>query len=812
MIEPFVRDVREALRGLIATPVTSTMAVLTLAMGLGFNAALFTAVEAVLLRPLPFDEPAQLVDINTLAQPIRDRIGGGGVVSIQVYEGWKQRSRSFVGLAAYAANTFPVLTGAEGTRRIDAFPVSSDFFPLLGAQPALGRGFLPREDVDGALPVIVLSHSLWTTAFGADPGALGRSLQLDDTTYQVIGVMPAGFRFPSFPPPYGVQGPTIPEAWLALGPDTARLRAAARTQGEMYVLGRLLPGVQPTQAQEELDGLLGQLRREGLITRDLVANVTPLRVYLLGTAGQPLLLLIAGAGLVLLTACASVAHVLLARSMNRRRQTGIRLALGASRGRLVRRELGEATLLSLTGGIGAVMVAQWTAPILALLGQSNLPSVQSVGVNLPVVAATLFLALVTGCAVGLVPALEVARRGSSVQYFLGRSQASSREWRSLTADVLVVSQIALTVVLLMTAGLLSRSLVGLLRQDLGVDPDGVITARIRLPAWSYRDPQQRKLFAERLEERLKELPAPVKSAVATGLPLTGTIRTSVSVPGSSQESLPYAGITAVTPGYFEALGMSLRRGRLLEKGQSLSSAVIDEEAARTYFGSVDPLGRELIPQYLKVPVTVVGIVGSTSGQALREADPPQIYVLLSAAPVRSVVAVLRSPGGPAVGASMMREAIRQVDPQVPVDWVKPLKQTLLELAGRETFYAVLLITFALAAVGLSIVSVFGLTYHAVSRRLREMAIRMAVGARGRDVVMLYVGRGLRLTGIGLAVGLCGAFAAGGLVSNLLYGVTRTDPLTMGAVAVLILCTGGLASYLPARRASRLDPVRLLRIE
>ena len=794
-------DIRYALRTLARSPGFTLAAVVTLALGIGANTAVFSVVEGVLLRSLPFPHANRLVDIKTVPERYRNGARWGGTSELTWYETWRTAPGVFDDLSAYIGDQ-PILIGPWEAARVESWSVMANFFPMLGARPLLGRVFLPGEDRPGTARVAVLSHRLWAARYGSDTTVLGRTLTLDTMEYVVVGVMPAGFRYPA-----GA------DVWLPLGsylsgPDS---RERARRQGYWYV-GRLRSHVTLTQAQATLDVVSRRSWASEPGETGRLPLVVGLHDYLVGETRTPLLLMLGAVSLVLLVACANVANLLLARATARGHELAVRIALGAGTRRLIRQVLTESLLVAAFGGGLGVLLALWSVPALVGLAGAELPRVAEIGVNLRVLAAAITMSILVGVAAGLVPALQTARRAPSDALKSRSPNAGGDGWRHRSSDAFIVGQVALTMVLLSGAGLLARSFAHLVRLDPGFEPAHLLAAELQLPGTRYALPQARIAYVQQALERVRALPGVSAVTASSGMPLAGYAVGSVSLPGRPDEdSRLWAWISGVTDDYFRVLGIPLKRGRVFGAGTTDATVVIDEAAARAYFPGEDALGRE-IKFYGARTRTIIGVVGDTRQQNLQAPAPPHIYQPLASDAAAFIKVIARTAGDPSLSAKAMRDALRKVDAGVPLERVAPVSELLSDARARHRFYALLVLVFAATALALAATGVYGIAAYAVTRRTQEIGVRVALGAGRRAVVRLIASRGVMLTLGGIVLGGAGAFGVTGLLRDLLFEVGPRDPVTLAAVALLLLAATLLASWLPARRATKVDPMVALRYE
>jgi predicted permease len=815
IVESIIQDARYALRTFIASPAVTVVAVVVFALGIGANTAVFSVVEATLLRSLPFADAGHLVDITERPASMfeaGDPGAGGGLVMISTYRAWRQRTRAFDAMAVYTGDSL-LATGRGEPEGVRASYVESNLFGLLGVRPLHGRGLLPEDDRVGAPRIVVLSHGYWSTRFGGDPGAIGRTLDLDGEPYEIVGVMPRGFHFPTF------WDPAEPAVWAPLGLLVEALEDPGNAQGACWVVGRLREGVTRADAKAELDAVLDELERSGdrhSRRAGWHANVTPLRAWVSEDVRQPLWLLLGAVGLVLMIACSNVANLLLARGAAREREMSIRMAVGASWRRLMGQVLVESLLLAAAGGLLGVLVAYWSIPLILSLGGELIPRINDIGINAGVLGATLAGTFLAGILAGLAPALRAARRAHAGSLVAAAGHAAGERRLGRATGSLVVVQVALTLMLLAGAGLLVRSLLGLLRVDLGFETDQILVAEVELPGWLYPEEEQRLAYAREVLARGAATPGVVDVALSNFAPFENGIISAVSRPDAPDlEGLPWATVSATTPEYFRLVGIPLLRGELYRDGMAEAGpvAIIDQAAVDAYFQGEDPIGRRLATyRWRDDPLTVIGVVGNVREDSLRDDPPPHVYVSLAASPGGWLRLLARTAGDSGPTAELLRATIREVDPFVPVEHVVPLHTVVAESLQQERFYASLLGGFALTAILMAGAGIFGVMRYAVARRTRELGIRVALGARHRDVLIMVIGRGLGLAAIGIAAGAVGAAAATRLLSGFLYDLSPLDPLTFVIAAIVLALLSMAASALPAWRATRVDPVRSLRAE
>jgi predicted permease len=803
-MDTLAQDLRFALRRLRGSPTFTLVAVLTLALGIGANVAIFSVVHAVLLRPLPMRDDARLVRLYSVSQQ------GAGPVSPLDLRDWREGTRAFEGLAGVAGAALTLGGGGphQAPEKVQAGLVTGEFFQVLGPRVHLGRALQPGDDAPGAPKVAVLSHGLWQRRFGGSPDVLGRALDLGGPQpWVVVGVMARGFHFPS-----------RSELWTPLVFDEAMLKPDARGSHWLEVYGRLAPGVSLAQAREDASAvarhLAGQYPRTNA---ERGVRVEPLRDVLLGDVRPSLLLLLGAVGLVLLIACANLTHLLLARAASREGELSVRLALGASRGRLARELLVESALLSVLGGGAGLLAALWMLDALAALGPRDIPRIEEVSLDGTVLAFTAGLAVLTTLLFGLLPALQASRTelGRSLRAVV--SGAGGAAHRHRTRSVLIVAETALAVLLLVGAGLLLRSFVFLQRIDPGFQPEGVLTVKLELPALHYRfGSAAPAAFYEALLTRLRALPGVEAAGAVNGLPMEGNIPWTIEVKGG----LPgQSHVRIVTPGALEALRVKVLRGRGLtaeDRGPGGRVVLVNAEAARRFWPGEDPLGRTLDTEmdWGSGPFggRVVGVVDNLAFEGLSAPAVPEVYVPYEQARGTGMTLLLRSRGEPLELASTVRGEIRALDPALALTHVRTLASVVDRTVAPLRFYLLLVGTFAGVALALAAVGLYGVVAYAVLRRTRELGIRIALGASERQVLGLVLGRYLRLTALGLVLGLGLAVGASRALAHLLSGVQPVDPLTYVAVVAVLGAVALLAILLPARRAARLPPAAALRAE
>jgi predicted permease len=797
-------DLRYAVRMLLKNPGFTTVGVLTLALGIGANTSFFSVVQAVLVRPLPFVDPDRLVMIWE-TQPEIPRLQA----TIPDFVDWRQSSHNFEQMAAYSfqATNKAILTGHGEPLQVQATAVSHNLLSLLGVSPSIGRGFLASEE-SAHERVVLLSDGLWRRKFGADPSLVGQAINLDGEAFVVLGILPADRAFPAWA-----------DVWTPLSLMEPMLQST-RQYHPLEVIGRLKPGVTVQQAQIEMQMIARRLAGAYPATnRSVGALVAPLAGQVVGEVRPALLVVWAAVGLILLIATANVAHLVLARGLSRKREAAVRAALGASPSRLICHFLTENLLLAFLGGFIGLLIAFIGTPALQRLAAGQIPRFERVTFNSTVFVFTMATSAFTGLLFGLLPALRGSRVDLLQVLKLGSSTASQQTAR--TGFLLVTAEVALGLVVLVGAGLLVRSFVALLGVDPGFRTENVLTMQVPLPSTKYNWEQAARFFQDELFPRIRSLPGvegvAAVNSVTMSLERTERSRyaTRFGVPGQIYEEgrFPVAQIRWVSPDYFRVLKIPLRRGRLFtdaDLGKPLY--VINETLAQHFFPNHDPILKNLLTDVVTSSprlVQVVGVVGDVRDRGLEVEAQPTLYVA-SISP--GMTLIIHTRVEPLSLSTAVRQAVQAADKDQPVHDVRTMQQIVADSMARRRFALVLLAGFAVLALLLTTVGVYGVVSYSVSRRTYEIGIRMALGAAGQDVFKLVIGQALAPTMIGVVVGLIGAFALTRLMSSLLFDVTATDPVTLVGVSLLLTGAALLACYIPARRATKVDPMVALRYE
>jgi putative ABC transport system permease protein len=824
-----IQDLRYAVRTALRDRAFTLIAGLTLALGIGANTALFTIVNAVVLAPLPFSGAEQLVRVTAdfTGQHVRD-------VGLSVPELLDLRRE---GLFDAIAGVWPIsanLTETDEPERVETALVDANYFSLLGVSASVGRVFGSADAEPGITEVAVISDALWRRRFGGDPAVLGRRIRIDNDMYSIIGVAPASFRHPGRGTETDVEM-WAPAGWLASPFPSTPLRRSYILQGGY---GRLRTGLTPAMAQERVDRLVERLRREYPVDYPSSAGwslrVIPLHEDLVGDVRPALLTLLGAVGLVLLIACANVANLLLARSSVRQREVAIRYALGANRGRLIRQLLTESLLLAGFGGALGLLFAVWGVDGLVQLSPASLPRLQSVGVNGVVLSFTFGLSIITGVLFGLAPAIQ-GSRGDLQQVMREAAPSASAAGRaSRIRGALVVGEFALAFILLAGAGLLVQSFWRLERVDLGFRPDAVLTARIWLPqpndpkSGPYFTHEARVSFYRRVLERVSALPDVNAAGGISSLPLGGAAaRASFSIEGRPLDADEIAASeqSLVTPGYFRALGIDLVRGRVFDDHDDLhapASVIVSDSFARQFFADENPIGRRIAfgtraragtaPPVSLNWLTIVGVVRDVKGARVDATPAPMLYRSVLQTSSLNLTLVVRTTGEPAALADAVRREVRAVDPNEPVFAVRPMVTVVASALAERRFTMLLLALFAATALVLAVVGIYGVMAYFVTHRTHEIGIRMALGASPRDVIGMVLGQGLALVAAGVVAGVIGALLLTRAITALLFGISARDPFTFAALSGVLAAAALLACYIPARRATRVDPIRALRCQ
>ncbi len=808
LLADLLHDLRYAARMQRKNPAFTIIAVIALGLGIGANTAIFSVVNTVLLRPLPYKDPERLVmvweDASRHGYP-RDTPAAANFID------WRDQNQVFEGMAAIADTSFN-LTGVGDPERFEGRRVSANLFPLLGVEPQIGRVFTAAEDQPGSQRVVLLSYGLWQRRFGGDPNIVGKALTLNGESYIVVGVMPARFQFPS----------SDDEAWVPIA--FTQQEASNRGRHYLQVLARLKPGVTLAQAQTEMSTIAARLQQQyPEQNADLGAAVQSLHEHLVGDIRPALLILLGAVGLVLLIACANVANLLLARAAVRQKEIAVRVALGAKRTRLIRQFLTESVLLSMLGGVVGLVIAYVGLILLKTFIPENISQAREISIDFKVLAFTLLVSVLTGIIFGLAPAMQAARFNQMETLKEGGRDAATGGGGKRLRSLLVMSEVAISLVLLIGAGLLINSFLRLRNVDPGFRADNLLTMKIVLPEPKYAEFERRSAFYTDVVQRVQSLAGVRSAAVTTNLPLYRQGNSiSISIEGRpdpppGQELIVVTRI--ISPGYFETMSIPLLKGRQLtdqDTATTPNAVVISETMARRFWPGEDPIGKRIAAGRAQTPedwIQVVGVVKDVRQFELNAEPRPQMYLSYRQAGFfapRDLV--VKTDVDPASMAATVRKAVWDIDKDQPVSNIRTMEEILAGSIARQRFSMLLLAIFAGVALVLAGVGIYGVMSYSVAQRTREIGIRMALGAQTGAVLKLAVGYGMKLVIVGIIVGLIASFALTRVMSTLLFGVTATDPATFTLISLLLVAVAALASYIPARRATKVDPMIALRYE
>lgn len=805
-MEILLQDLRYGFRRLLKSPGFTVIAVVALALGIGASSAIFSVVNAVLLRPLHFEDSGRLMMIWG-TQPQLDTAPFSPADFLDL----RDRNQVFEHIAAYKAQSLN-LTGSDEPERIRGAVVSASFFSLLKAQPILGRGFLPEEDQAGNNQVVVVSHGLWQRHFGSNPLLVGQTLTLNAKSYLVIGISSPDYQFPSWA-----------DVWIPLAFDASE--TMLRDTHYLNVIARLRPQVSIGQAQAEMGIIARRLEQEYPASNTGIGvRLISLQNQIVGGIRPSLFILLGAVGFVLLIACANVANMLLARSSARQREMSIRAALGATRSRVVRQLLTESVLLAFIGGALGLLMALWGIKLLIAVSPGSIPRVAEIGIDGRVLVVTLLLSVLTGVIFGLAPALQISRPNLNVTLKEGGRSSTQGVGRRSLNSLLVILEVALALVLLIGAGLMIKSFLRLQEVNPGFNPNNVLTMQVALPRFKYSDVNRRAAFYQQVLERMKTLPGVQSSGAITSLPLSGNnSSTSFIIEGRDLPAAlekPLSEYRTISPDYFRVMSIPLLKGRdfsELDHEKAPGVVIINETMAHRFFPNENPIGKRLGlsgPPDLR---EIVGVVGDVKDLGLDAEPKPESYMpYLQSSPsyldYTSMVLVIRTAVDPKSMVPTLQGVIQAVDKDQPIYNVKTMEQYLSESISQQQFNTLLLITFGVVAIVLATIGIYGLMVYSVAQRTHEIGIRMAMGAQHSDVLKLVVGQGMLLGLVGVTIGLIAAFALTRVLSSLLYQVSTTDPFTFIGLSLLLVSVALVASYVPAYRATKIDPIIALRYE
>lgn len=804
LMENMSRDVTYSLRVLLKSYGFTIVVILTLALGIGANTAIFSFANGILLRPLPYPQSDRLVVLDETALK-------RGVTSMSVsypnFLDWREQNTVFEDVATYYGTGRFALSGAGEPVQIRGTRISHGLFEVLRVPPQLGRTFTANEDRPEEDAVVILGHDLWQRTFGGDPNILGKKITISNRAHTVIGVMPRGFRFPQ-----------ISELWVPLALTT---KSFTRNDHGLQSIARLKDGVSLMQAQSEMNNIAARIEQQNPVTNEgLGVSVMSLHHYLSGDYREGLLILLGVVGCVLLVACVNVANLMIARGTARQREFALRSALGASRWRIVRQLLFESLLLAIVGGVLGFVLSIWALRLLISAIPFQLPFWMNFNVDLRVLGFTIGITLLTGLIFGAAPALQSSR--VDLNDALKEGGRGSTGGRTRLRSLLVVTEIALSLVLLVGAGLMIQSFLRLRRVNIGLDPTNVLTASVVLPQTKYREQDQRRAFFKQLVERMRHLPG-VEAASATGtLPLSGgnwgRSLTVEGYPVLSVGQAPAIQHTVVTPGYFRTMGIALLAGRDFTDGDTKDGpdiTIVDERLARQYWPNESPIGKRVRfgpPEDNEPWHTVIGVVSAVRHQRVEEDTRQSVYLPHQKIPVTGMALVARTSSNPTDFSGAIRREVAQLDADLPVSQIATMDEVVAESIWQPRLYTMLFAIFAGGALALALIGIYGVMAFLVQTRTHEIGVRMALGATARDVFKLIVGRGMKLTVVGIVIGVGGAIAFTRWMQSLLFNTSSTDPITFVLISFLLSLAAFLACYIPARRAAKVDPLVALRYE
>jgi putative ABC transport system permease protein len=813
-MEKLIQDLRYGIRTILKQPGFTAIAVMALALGIGANTAIFSVVNAVLLRPLPFANPDGIMMVYNTAEK-EDSFS----VTYPDFIDWRENQQSFHQLAAYSTRDF-TLTGTGDPVRLRGAMVTSELFPILGVQPKLGRFFRPEEDKPD-VRIAILSHRMWQEHFASDPGICEKTIQLHGQSFNVAGVMPKGFAFP-------VQNDPVIDFWTttAILQEGAAPLTVQRGNHALNVIARLKEGVTLEQAQSDMSGIVNALGNQYPDTNaQFGVRIAPLHKDLVRDIRPALLILFGAVGCVLLIACANVANLLLARATTRHKEIAIRTALGASRLRVVRQLLTESLLLSIFGGALGLLLAWWGTELLVALVPKGLPRADEISLDASVLGFTTLIALATGIFFGIAPALQISKTELTQTLKEGGRTSGDGAQRNRVRSILVVSEVAIALILLVGAGLLINSFLRLQKVNPGFDTNNVLSFRIGLPDSRYPQSQQKIDFYKQLVSRIESLPGVKSVGYVNALPFSGQggdVGFAIEgEPTNSAQPFPYdADYRTISQGYFNAMGIEFLEGRDFDERDDLQSnpvVIINETLAKRFFPNQNPLGKRINPSFAVdrrgiLMREIVGVVRSFKHSSLSAENKPELYVAYKQNPRPTAMMVARTTGDPTNLISTVRNEVKALDSTLAIYSVRTLDQYLAASVAQPRFNTLLLGIFAAVALILTSVGLYGVMSYTVTQRTRELGIRMALGAKPGDVLKLILKQGMGLTITGVVLGLAGAFALTRVAESLLFGVSATDPLTFLVVSTFLLGVALVACLVPARRATKTDPMVALRYE
>lgn len=808
-MDTLLQDLRYSLRMLTNKPGFTVIAILALALGIGANSAIFSVVNTVLLRPLPYANPEKLVLVWTYFGPDlpQNWVSGPELADM--------RERSTM-IEDFAALTYPSvsLTGIGEPEQVQGAAVTANFFPTLGVQPSQGRSFTEEEDRPGGERVVILSHGFWERRFASNPGVINQTISLEGQNATIIGVMPQGFGI--LPP--DAQSPRNIEMWVPMAAD---FRAQSRGNHGMRVIGRIKPEFTIEQAQEEMKQISAALDQE-FYKFGFGINIVPLHGHVVKTVRPMLWVLLGAVGFVLLIACANVANLLLARAVAREKEIAIRTALGAGRWRLIRQLLTESVVLATVSGAIGLLLAYLGLKALIAIAPDNVPRLNEMSIDARVLVFTIGVSMITGIIFGLVPAFQASKPDLNETLKEGGRGSTGGARGRRVRSILVVAEIAFALVLLTGAGLMIRSFIRLQEVKPGFKPENLLTMRLRLPQTKYADAAQLTPFYQQLIERVRALPGVRTVGTVSHLPLSGAYQSgtiTVEQPSASVDNASFECDRRITsPDYFEAMGIEVMNGRPFNDHDAQSAlmvCIVDETFARRFWPNEDPLGKRVKiggSQSTNPWLTIVGVVAHVKHYGLSAQGREFIYFPYTQAPARQMFLAVRTEGDPSNLIGSVRKEIAGMDPDQPIADIRNMEQIVYGSVAQPRFNMLMLGIFAVVALILAAVGVYGVMNYSVAQQTHEIGIRMALGAQQSHILSMVIQQGCLLVGIGVAIGLAGAFVITRFMSSMLYDVKAMDPATFGGVAVILALVALVASYIPARRATRVDPMIALRYE
>ena len=803
-MDSLLRDLRYALRTLRKTPGFTFFAVLTLALGIGATSTIFSVVNTVLLSPLPYRDAERIVAVYEFSA--RDGVDGFPVSPANFLD-WRRDAQSFASIAASRGQSMNFTGRGTVPERIFGARVTASYFEVLGLQPRLGRAFTAEEDAPNGPRAVVLSDALWRRRFSADPKVIGQTITLNNEPYTVVGIAPSTLRLPS----------AETEFWLpfGFGPQDAENRGAH----SLGVVARLKPGVTVEQAGTEMKAIAARIEQAfPEVQGGFTTLVRPLSEDIVGDARTPLLVLAGAVGFVLLICCANVANLMLARAAGRQKEIAIRSAIGAGRRDIVRQLLAESVVLAVVGGLAGLLLATWGIDLLVALGPRELPRLGELTVDGRVVGFALAASLLTGIVFGVAPALQASRADLNDTLKDGTKGSSAGPGRARARQALLVAEVAISLTLLVGAGLMIKSMARLRDVDPGFDAANLVVGSVSLPDAKYDTPVKRVAFYQQVLERLQNTPGVERAAFVANLPLSGALAMSGywiegKTPRNDNTQVPVASVYSVVGDYWGAMGIPLKRGRLLTQADREGAqrvAVVNEALVREHFGGEDPIGKRFLfdpngEEYFEI----VGVVGDVVHRGLGEAKPPQLYTPYAQTAFGGLTAVVRGRNAGQLAGALRRE-VRAVDADQPVARLRTMEEVIAEGIARPRFITILLGAFAGVALTLAVVGIYGVVAYSVAQRTQEFGIRMALGADAGRVLREVVGQAAKVTAIGVAIGVVAALFLSRALTTLLFQVGATDPTTYAAIAAVLLGATVVASWIPARRATRVTPLSALR--